>query len=64
MSAFWQEDCEGVLVAVEGEILPDEFVNDEILIRQIWATGRGIIESAKDLSSDSRSYLREDSAFF
>lgn len=53
-----------MLVAVEGQVLPDELIDDQVLIRQIWPVGWRIIQSAENFSSYSSSNLREYSAFF
>lgn len=63
LPALRQEDGQGVLVAIEGEVLSDEFVDDEILIGEIGAIGRRIVEGTKDLSTDPRSDLGQDSPF-
>ena len=52
-----------MLVAIEGEVLSDEFVDDEILIGEIGAIGRRIVEGTKDLSADPGSDLGQDSPF-
>ncbi len=40
-----------MLIAVESQVLPDELVDDQILIGEIRTVGRRVIESTEDLSS-------------
>ena len=54
LSAFGQEDGQGMLIPVEGKILPNELINDEILIGEIGTIGRRIVEGTKDLSPNPR----------
>ena len=64
LPAFRQKYCKCVLVAVESQIFSDEFIYDEILVREIGSRGRCIVKSAKNFSSDFGSDLGEHSPFF
>jgi len=64
LPAFRQKYCKRVLVAVESQIFSDEFIYDEILVREIGSRGRCIVKSAKNFSSDFGSDLGEHSPFF
>lgn len=53
-----------MLVSVEGEILSDQLIDDEVLIGEVGSVGRRIIERAENFGSNARSDLREYSSFF
>ena len=64
LAALGEEDCEGVLVAVEEEILPDELVDDEVLVGEVGPAGRGVVEGREDLGADAGADLGQDSPLF
>lgn len=53
-----------MLIAIEGQVLSDELIDDEILVGQIGSWGWCIVEGAKNLSSYFGSDLWEYSSFF
>lgn len=64
LSTLRQKDSKSMLIPIEGKILSYQFIDDEILIGEIWSVGRRIIESTKYFSSDPRTDLRQYSPFF
>ena len=52
-----------MLIAVKPEILPDEFIDDEIFIGEVRARRRTVVECSKNLGSDPGAYLAHDSLF-
>jgi hypothetical protein len=53
-----------VLVSVEGEVLSDEFIDDEVFIGEFGSCGGGIVEGAEDLCSDFGPNLGKHAPFF
>lgn len=53
-----------MLVAVELQILSNEFIYDEVFVGQVGSAGRGVIKSAKDLGSDFGPDLGQNSSLF
>jgi len=47
-----------VLVSIEGEVLSDELIDDEILVGEVRSVGWYIVESTENLCAYSGSDLR------
>lgn len=58
-----QEHRERVLVAVEDEVLPDEFVDDQVFIGEFGSVDPVAVEGAEYLRPDLGSDLGQDSPF-
>lgn len=43
LSCLWQKYSQGVLVPVELQILSNEFVDDEVFVREVGPVGRSVV---------------------
>ncbi len=64
LACFWQKHSQRVLVAVELQILSDQFVYDKVFIGQIRSVGRSVVQGTENLGSDLGPDLRQDSSLF